>query len=297
MRCSVGMQRLLLAWMGVTLIAIAVCCYYLATSRADSDTVAQSAPALPSKLVATIDTVATAGDSGPRVQVNLVPSEHARLVEMVEADEKQIATEAGALMQRRNFEREVVRKYQFIFDAMPSLSAEKRKQLRMLLAERELQMYDSAAAIAKLGIQPGSPEYQAAYDRLAKDMETRLAAASDSDYPEFSRLRGLAAQMFAIDLTIAPSAEFIGAPLSADQKLRLATLMRELNVGSGTAAVLAELEQPVDPVSGLLPAYQNLISQASAFLTPQQLAAIKAGQDQSIAARKRVLGYRSQSKP
>ena len=278
------MRTFLTCWTLAAVLGIAVCGWYLFASAG------MPAPLTHAPQPTRIEPVRTAAshEPSPRIEFKVpVPpaSELARAAEVVKEDESRLGLPGSHYLALRNAERNVLRDYQFIFDAVPSLAPEAKRRIRELLREHKMLQLDASAALIKHGIAPGSREQAAFMEQMNREFDAQLMAAAGTDYAEIQRLRGLTGTMSYINWMVSPLLEYVGDPLTLEQKLQLAALIKEAHVLPGPG-YSGQLEEPIDPSTGLVPAYRDLIGRAAAFLSPQQLAAVKASQDFSITSRR-----------
>ncbi len=164
----------------------------------------------------------------------------------------------------------ITRNLSFV-EKTPLLAAD-RDRLMQLLGDRDSLDQDFAASALRVGLQPGSEEYQKAKDielrKLQAGIEELIGASGLKDFEQFRRgTTNLPSHL--IDLV--GGAYERGAALNAFQRSRSAEVLEELK----KTGQVEELRAPVDPATGLTTYDQTLLNRLGPILTSVQLQTLR----------------------
>jgi hypothetical protein len=201
-------------------------------------------------------------------------------------DEAQLRSRDWNLQQTRNRQRRVVHDFGYLFDAMGNLDPAVRRQLKDLLCERQLILEDSYKALLKQGVPFHSDLYWDIMYAATAEIDQKMASLCGADGPRFTELLNLGGAMWFINLGISGAMEFAEVPLSSEQKLQLAAMMKDVHYSIADPLYQKVQSEPVDPATGLMPVFRDLLGKAGAILSPQQLAVLGAEQDRLLALKK-----------
>jgi hypothetical protein len=183
-------------------------------------------------------------------------------------------------------QRQLQRKYYYLFDALADLDPQARAALKEILADRELTRQEMGSAGYRVGntnrdeVRAATKEMEAevGYDRMLKD-------TLGDRYEQFRELDGYAGSVGLLDRLFSPDLKRMGEPLDNATKMKLAGIMTRLHYSRGAPGFREMLAEPVNPASGLTPLNERLMTEARAFLTPGQLEVIKIVQNNQTNAR------------
>ncbi|MBL9204594.1 MAG: hypothetical protein JNN01_05890 [Opitutaceae bacterium] len=153
----------------------------------------------------------------------------------------------------------------------PLLAAD-RDRLMQLLGDRDSLDQDFAASALRVGLQPGSEEYQKAKDselrKLQSGIEELMGASGLKD---FEQLRRSTANLPSHLIDLVGGAYEHGAALNPFQRTRSAEVIEELK----QSGQVEDLRAPVDPPTGLTAYDQTLLNRLGPILTPVQLQTLR----------------------
>lgn len=160
----------------------------------------------------------------------------------------------------------ITRNLSFV-EKTPLLAAD-RDRLMQVLGDRESFDQDFAASALRLGLQPGSPEYQKAKDielrKLQAGIEELIGASGLKDFEQYRRST---ANLPTHLIDLVGGAYERGAALNPFQRSRSAEVLEELK----QSGQVEDVRAPVDPATGLTAYDQALLNRLGPILTPVQL--------------------------
>ena len=146
-------------------------------------------------------------------------------------------------------------------------------RLKELLAARREALADAADAAERFGIEGPQAKLAVKLSTDAISDEIRQLAGSESANRQIELAPAISDFKTVLEGAVAPDLATKGFPLTAGQMFALSKGYIE-----GTYAVVSALPaqpQVPDPGTGLTPQYQELLVQASAYLSPEQVAGVR----------------------
>lgn len=169
-----------------------------------------------------------------------------------------------AAMAKRQSQRQVQRRYGWLFGRLEDLGPERLQALKQLMVEREATRSDAREASVLTGIAPRSHSATQAVSAATAEYEQRIEALLGDRYADFKTAETLAGPLEQIRMGIGPELEYQGDPLSPSQLEQLAAAMRD-------AESSATGEQTPRPGAELWPAEEAVLRRAQTFLSPAQI--------------------------
>lgn len=181
-----------------------------------------------------------------------------------------------AALELRDQKRSVEVQYSKAIQAL-HLAPDIEAKLKDLLVEKIMAASDAYTAAVNAGIAAGSPESQKAISDASGEVDQQIAALVGSDAAaKLEALRGSSSYGTTPVSNIALDLSYAGQPLSDDQVQSLSLLLHNLGDSNQNAEASSPGFTTPDPGSWLSPKDQQFLARASALVTSEQLAAMKA---------------------
>jgi hypothetical protein len=191
-----------------------------------------------------------------------------------EMDDKLLRSSIWNSVRARQTRRGIMRDYGYILDGLPNLAPDIQRQIKQLLVERQWLLSDTLTALAKQGVPHDSElHWKAMYDATAA-VDTKMASLCGDYGAKFSELLQLSGAMHLVNNYIIPDLLNAGESISYDQKVSLAKAMSEVHYSIADPMFRSRIKEPINPTTGYLPVFSDLLGKAETFLTPKQLAAV-----------------------
>lgn len=197
-------------------------------------------------------------------------SPHSEVAEIIEGQARQAGVPRAEFLKRKDRERMVVDRFGFIFEALPNLTPDERTRLSNLLLDWMSLQDDTRSAAAQHGISLDTDSFRKAKAVALAEFNANVAAFCEG-CPEVRQFLPLENnKVHLVDIQYAPALDFAGEPLTVQQRIQLAEVLRSLPQPSAGSYSLEAVKE-----GGALH-FETFLTHAAPYLSERQLAVLRA---------------------